>query len=703
MSVYTPAELNTHLKQVLMTAGEVGSMADIGVLIGPTSEQIDLLLNDDSCYSLLLVKNLINGNHTILFDLNGGWVVGTDTGKVTSQYRLDIVDGGDVDSSYIKLMTQRTIVDEGTHTGYQWKQLTYDPCYALSTYEDPVFGKSMRMFYQAPFNLDYIANRNRRFLSTMTLYHNAINTSLHSLLDFEGTWFKSNVATAFDFYGGMTYAQVIDPASYELVALEHNAFPGTQPQPVINDFTRLELWRGFEKRKNSTKKPATTGEIIDVRLVHETSVTQPSFELNRQYLDYNYCKWGGRYYFINDVVSVSKDIIRINCDIDDGATRKTEITSGSAYIDRMTASTDHIIIDEMNPPTDEVVIKHTKSDYAICAVDNGNYWITTTSLNGLQLFQLTPAQFETFSDALWNTSQTTPENIKLVMENIISVKRVPFDGGGTNHNFDVGNFYMTAPPSGTVPTPITVKKLDFVTAQYLDAGDIDIPFASADWGYNSETYLDHTPYCTAMIYLPFVGLVPLDLDGFGTLRKVRVKAQIDRMACGITYKIMDDGDGRTLATYCGNFGTSIPISANTYDQRGFITSELTTLGGAAAIVGGIATGNFKVAATGLAGLAGGAMQMNKAAEFHTQINGGMSSNLGFYVWDGFVHVITVTKKPVNTDLDHNKTLYGNPYKKVGSLNVNGYVKTVGAQINMAGTQLEKERVNALLDSGIYIE
>lgn len=692
MALMSLQEFDDHIRDVLVAHGDISSNTPMHSILNELydyPERYYDIFTDSTRYDLIVVHNKINNKRACFLEVRAG-LYGSDQ-PVECEYKLETSTSA---YGYVSLMYRYTNLNGATTMGYWWRTEGHNEGFGttntLMCYL-PVFDSGEEFFGSYFMNHGTSINDNWQYVAQM----------------YGGSW-QVNMSSAGDqggFYVDMTRAQREDVDSYEIMIVEQNH--DVQEIIPVDEYTQLELWRNFSKREKSTKRPAIQGELLNVVLLEDTDVLSPSFVLKKTHFDYNYCKWGGRYYYCK-VTNLNTSQIRIDCTYDPLATWKDAITASNAYIDRAAWSGQRHLIDDTNPPTDEVIIKHATSGYPICATDAGNYWITTTSINGLQLFQLTSAQFKTFCDALWavdanNESVNTPEQIKLVMENIISVKRVPFTATGDSHNFDVGNFYLTAPQGGSVPTPVSCTKIDFTVPANINAGSITIPFASADYGYSAETYLDHAPYCTALIYLPFVGLVPLDLDAFGTVRAVTVKAQIDRMACGIVYKIMNAADGQTLATYNGNFGTSVPVSSNTYDQRGFISSELTMIGGAAAMVGGLASGNLKLAAGGLGAIAGGSMQLQKSAELHTQICGGMSSNLGFYVWDGYVHVITVNKKPVSTNLDANKAIYGLPTKKVNSLNGSGYVKTIGAQIEMAGNDEEKRLVNSLLDSGIYIE
>ena len=95
----------------------------------------------------------------------------------------------------------------------------------------------------------------------------------------------------------------------------------------------IYLW-SFQKRKNSTKVPASAGTKVECYLKEETSIMNPSFIINAASLSgYNYLQWDTNYYFISDIVSIRKDVWRIDCDMDVLATFSAQIKSTTAFIE----------------------------------------------------------------------------------------------------------------------------------------------------------------------------------------------------------------------------------------------------------------------------------------------------------------------------------------------------------------------------------
>ena len=102
---------------------------------------------------------------------------------------------------------------------------------------------------------------------------------------------------------------------------------------------KLTAYRFFNKRKNSTKRPAG-GSERDVVLLNDVSLYSPVFECN--YWDYNdnYVKWAGRYYYVVDVVCKRHDLFDVHCEIDPLATWKDDIKGTNAFVTFSTSDYD---------------------------------------------------------------------------------------------------------------------------------------------------------------------------------------------------------------------------------------------------------------------------------------------------------------------------------------------------------------------------
>ena len=89
----------------------------------------------------------------------------------------------------------------------------------------------------------------------------------------------------------------------------------------------IKLYQNFSKRKNSTRRPGG-GVNYDVYLKENTSLNDPVFimdNVGNLLSSYNYCYAFNRYYFIDDIVSISNDHVELHCSTDYLATYKDDI------------------------------------------------------------------------------------------------------------------------------------------------------------------------------------------------------------------------------------------------------------------------------------------------------------------------------------------------------------------------------------------
>lgn len=85
------------------------------------------------------------------------------------------------------------------------------------------------------------------------------------------------------------------------------------------------------KRKNSTLQP-TLSQSYDVSLKTPTSLHTPTFTISAATFDYNYIKWGDRYYFVTDVVSKNNSLWEVSAVLDVLATYKADIEGSTQFI-----------------------------------------------------------------------------------------------------------------------------------------------------------------------------------------------------------------------------------------------------------------------------------------------------------------------------------------------------------------------------------
>ena len=114
---------------------------------------------------------------------------------------------------------------------------------------------------------------------------------------------------------------------------------------------KIQYWTAVLKEKNSTFQPSH-GTEIEVKLKENTSLMNPVFIITKnihELIRYVYWVDTSRYYFVDDVVSVTNTISEVHCSVDVLATYKTYIGQSSQYVLRSASAFDTDIIDNLYP------------------------------------------------------------------------------------------------------------------------------------------------------------------------------------------------------------------------------------------------------------------------------------------------------------------------------------------------------------------
>lgn len=442
----------------------------------------------------------------------------------------------------------------------------------------------------------------------------------------------------------------------------------------------------FSKRKNSTAVPAN-GETKTIFLKDDCSVLNPSISLNM--IDrptYNYCRLFERYYFCSDW-TWSGRLWHCNLTEDYLASWKDEILASRAYVLYSSSAGSKNITDN------RLTLQHNYTFNQGNAVPDfysasGVYILgvvsdMSSSAGGfLACYLMTENQLSSLADAL--VGQSALDWIKewgyKPFDSIAFCNWLPIAASAFNTT-RVADINIGGYKTGISGNLINNK---------LYAPSIDVPIP---WNRIPNTFKRCSPYCTMSLYLPFVGVVPLNPDLLKDFDSVHIQTTIDVTLGNIVYTIA--AGNKILATYGGSAGASIPVSSQSQGSfGGVLGGVMVTIGGIAAAV---ASGGLTLGAAGA--IAGGIGSTASSARTETQINGALSSRAGA---NNLVFRILVTYAEHDDGIVN--TVMGQPTMKAMQLSsLSGYVQTNGASVQAQALEPELTAVNALLDSGIYIE
>lgn len=439
----------------------------------------------------------------------------------------------------------------------------------------------------------------------------------------------------------------------------------------------IKTWSGFSKRRNSTKQP-TGGSSVTVTLKDGTSIESPTFLLSGNDFTIDYVEAFGHYYFVRDITSVRNELIEISCVQDILATYKSAITGSSQFVERADLSSYvSTIADGLNPPTDEVEIKSTNVlDTGLSNFSNPQLILGTVSDNGVAYYSMDDARLKMILSNVFNANffQNWNNMFYGLRECLISLKKVPYVPTGTTESVYFGE-YDTQDTATRVSSAYVYKSANVL---------INRPSDDHEAG---TTYLDFSPYSMCYVYLPYVGIVPVDMNILGDTRYLNVEMWLDQQTADLVYLLSTDG--HRIASYSGNCGANMPIATQNYNAMG-------VAGGLLSVVGGVLGDNPAMAGAGV-------FATMKELSAHSQVNGVISSYIGGMMGEWVVATV-VTKVPVDWNLDLNKARCGLPVFKTMALSgISGYVQCKNASVANVGFEEDRRAIEEFLNSGLYIE
>lgn len=181
----------------------------------------------------------------------------------------------------------------------------------------------------------------------------------------------------------------------------------------------------FSKRRNSTKQPATLSDQRTVTLKESCSQDRPVFRCTGNNFNYNYCMWDGKYYFIDEIVSLHNNEIEIHCILDPLATYKAEILASTQYVCYSSHNSSSWLADLRIPllqSTDTNV--NTQLTGILSSI--GTYVLTVVGKNGCSIYY---TQNEANLDALLNDISTWENDLITAANSLISTVTPPYHRG----------------------------------------------------------------------------------------------------------------------------------------------------------------------------------------------------------------------------------------------------------------------------------
>lgn len=294
-------------------------------------------------------------------------------------------------------------------------------------------------------------------------------------------------------------------------------------------------------------------------------------------------------------------------------------------------------------------------------------------------------------------SDTFIDNIKRIWTNpaeyVISLCYYPFDINST----------------GIITTDTTVS-IGGITSEVeaLAATDSGIPYfygGAVEVGNYYNSYLDYEPYTSIDIYIPYIGVRPLNVSQV-VGHTLCIGYYVDFNTQQITALIGLDGDssnlGQVVTQYIGTVGVNTPLSGTSAQDvtRNIVTQTAGLITGVGALAGGVATGNIAAAAVG-------------ASSTISTLTGSGQTSPNYY---GSLSPISGLISPQSAYLIINRPIAAEPekfkeqvgysscYSSIGLGAYSGFLKCAAVDIPATSNMTEEEQkeIEQLLLGGVYI-
>lgn len=448
---------------------------------------------------------------------------------------------------------------------------------------------------------------------------------------------------------------------------------------------QLTLYQ-VSKRRNSTALPGGTGTQVDVYLKEDTSIMNPIFVLSGDYVtaNYNYAFFNSRYYWINDIVQRHNNLCELHCEVDVLATYRLNILASTAFIKYAATAYNTLIVD--NRISQVMTTRtYTRSSASAMFTRSGSVVLQYISGSndgtvggGVTADVTYPSSISALCSELYTASTSIWDDLVKqagsVAQCLVSAVYLPIDideiSTASMRAAMVGN-YQTTYGNGR---PISER-------YWTKTKTVSIPWPTSDYRRYS---------CDISISLPFAGVVKVSPADVFNDTAIDVICIVDVLTGkGMYYLCHNTEDVRAFMSVPFQCGSTICMS--TYQNN--------ALGGVAAAVSAtaatIATGSIITAAVGAAAVA------EKSLSYSPSLVG---QNTGAISFSTYIDLV-LNYCPTAVEPSNVVDVIGRPYMAVNSLSgFTGYIQTDKFSLT-AGLALgeEKERVNQMLDDGIYIE
>ena len=467
---------------------------------------------------------------------------------------------------------------------------------------------------------------------------------------------------------------------------------------------QIVLYTGFSKEANSTKRPSG-GTTVSCVLKENTSVVHPVFILNSANFSINYLSWGNRYYFVDDIVAISNDMLELHCTVDVLATYKDSIGTSSQYVTRSASAKTPNVVDNLYP----IVAGSTTAQTALTNINSlyydktGTYIVGVVSKSsvgdtGITYYSFTSSapsgsSFQDFIAYLfggsWLDAPITEVSVELQKElvnpfqYIVSCMWFPFNVLGSSLQ-GVKFGYWDA--TGISAYVLTQKN-------YIASDTFTLPSHPKTY---EGTYLNGAPYTKHLLTCFSMGDVPIDSDYFVNNQGGYITLNTD-LITGVAELDVLNHEQRIITRSFGQIG--VPQQISQINQQ-LIQSTLSTMGAYGSLVSGVQSsvvGNYAGAVGGAIGAISGIGDAIQNAMPQVRSQGANGTRVAFR---NPAYITTTFRDITATDSTHN----GYPLMERRQIStLSGFIQVENPDVDIVGTVYEKDQIVNYMTGGFYYE
>ena len=521
----------------------------------------------------------------------------------------------------------------------------------------------------------------------------------------------------------------------------------------------------FSKRRNSTKQP--TNELSDARTVtlkEDCSQDRPIFKVTGNNFNYNYCSWDGKYYFIDEIISLRNNEIEVHCVMDPLATYKAEILASTQYVSYSSQLGDTWLPDTRIPCKTNTLLSVSTSLTGILSTI-GCYILTVVGKDSCTTFMiqsestlhaiLTNIQswenqgildainhivvpsptashvstsypstddrdvcfsalidtIKSFGDAVNDTAKSVQDAASTVMN---TVQQAACVTGFT------GNAYLNAPscirsciwvPFDYALAPASGGSGQIMLGTY-DTGQSGVAISgkpvtrsntiSIPWHYSDW----RRAICEDVyLYLPLVGMVQLSGDSLTNVSSLTIETSVTYTDGAVTYKVL--AGSSVIGSYGAQCASNYPMGIAQQASAGEIMNAL--MGGAEKMLSGVVQSSISpvsivgaVLNVGLTAFNTGYQVDDIKHSTHISCVGGVGGGAGIGL--GRDCVCYTVAHPTIIDPADMKDTMGLPTMKPLALStLTGFCQCANAHIDAPATAGELDAIDSMLNAGFFIE